>query len=128
MKNDIGVMGLAVMGRNLALNIADHGYSVSLFNRTYSVGEKVMEETPHKNFTLFKEMEDFVNSLSAPRKIILMVQAGKPVDLMIDALLPLLDKGDIIMDGGNSYFADTIRRHKMVSEQGLRYLGVDISG
>lgn len=128
MKNDIGVMGLAVMGRNLALNIADHGYSVSLFNRTYSVGEKVMEETPHKNFTLFKEMEDFVNSLSAPRKIILMVQAGKPVDLMIDALLPLLDKGDIIMDGGNSYFVDTIRRHKMVSEQGLRYLGVGISG
>ncbi len=128
MKNDIGVMGLAVMGKNLALNIADHGYKVSLFNRTYSVGEKVMEETPHDNFTLYKEMKDFVDSLSTPRKIIIMVQAGKPVDLVIDALIPLLDKGDIIMDGGNSYFADTIRRHKEVSSQGFRYLGVGISG
>lgn len=128
MKNDIGVLGLAVMGKNLALNIADHGYKVALFNRTYSVGEKIMEETPHKNFTLYKEMADFVNSLSTPRKIIIMVQAGRPVDLVIDSLIPLLDKGDIIMDGGNSYFEDTIRRHKSLNEQGLRYLGVGISG
>lgn len=128
MKNDIGVMGLAVMGRNLALNIADHGYKVSLYNRTYSVGEAVMAETPHANFSLYQEMEDFVNSLSTPRKIIIMVQAGKPVDLVIDALIPLLDKGDIIMDGGNSYFADTIRRHKEVTAQGFHYLGVGISG
>ncbi|HZJ87398.1 MAG TPA: NADP-dependent phosphogluconate dehydrogenase [Erysipelothrix sp.] len=128
MKNDIGVMGLAVMGRNLALNIADHDYKVSLFNRTYSVGEKVMEETPHDNFTLYKELEDFVNSLSAPRKIIIMVKAGRPVDLVIDSLIPLLDEGDIIMDGGNSFFEDTIRRHKALSEKGLRYLGVGISG
>lgn len=128
MKNDIGVMGLAVMGSNLALNIADHGYKVSLYNRTFSVGEKVMAETPHENFELYKEVEDFVKSLSSPRKIIIMVKAGKPVDLVIDTLIPLLDKGDIIMDGGNSFFEDTIRRHKVVSDQGLRYLGVGISG
>ena len=128
MKNNIGVMGLAVMGRNLALNIADHGYKVALFNRTYSVGEKVMEETPHENFTLYKSMEDFVNSLESPRKIIIMVKAGKPVDLVIESLIPLLDDGDIIMDGGNSYFEDTIRRHSTLNEKGLRYLGVGISG
>ena len=128
MKNDMGVMGLSVMGRNLALNIADHDYKVALYNRTYSVGEKVMEETPHQNFTLYKELEDFVNSLSTPRKIIIMVKAGKPVDLVIDSLIPLLDEGDIIMDGGNSFFVDTIRRHKALSDQKLRYLGVGISG
>lgn len=128
MKNNIGVMGLAVMGKNLALNIADHGYKVSLYNRTYSVGEAIMQETPHENFTLYKELKDFVDSLEAPRKIIIMVKAGRPVDLVIDNLIPLLDKGDIIMDGGNSYFEDTIRRHKSLNELGLRYLGVGISG
>ncbi|NLW15690.1 MAG: NADP-dependent phosphogluconate dehydrogenase [Erysipelothrix sp.] len=128
MKNNIGVMGLAVMGRNLALNIADHGYTVSLFNRTYAVGQEVMEETPHKNFTLYEGLEEFVSSLEAPRKIIIMVKAGRPVDLVIESLIPLLDKGDIIMDGGNSFFEDTIRRHKEVSAQGLHYLGVGISG
>ncbi len=126
--NNIGVMGLAVMGSNLALNMADTGYKVALFNRTYSVGEKVMAENPHDNLTLYKEMEDFVNSLEKPRKIIIMVKAGKPVDLVIDSLLPLLEQGDIIMDGGNSYFKDTIRRHSYINEKGFRYLGVGISG
>ena len=126
--NNIGVMGLAVMGSNLALNMADKGYKVALFNRTYSVGEKVMQNTPHENFTLYKTVEDFVQSLERPRKIVIMVKAGKPVDLVIDQLIPLLDEGDIIMDGGNSYFPDTIRRHKTVNEAGLRYLGVGISG
>ena len=128
MKNNIGLIGLAVMGRNLALNMADHGYTVSLYNRTYSVGQQVMEETPHENFTLYEELKDFVESLEKPRKIITMVKAGKPVDLVIESLIPLLEEGDIIMDGGNSYFADTIRRHKDLSEKGLRYLGVGISG
>lgn len=126
--NNIGVMGLAVMGSNLAHNMANHGYKVALFNRTYSVGEKVMAEDPNDNFTLYENVEDFVNSLEKPRKIVIMVKAGKPVDMVIDQLIPLLDKGDIIMDGGNSFFKDTIRRHTHVNEQGLRYLGVGISG
>src|SRR5690554_21354 len=126
--NNFGLMGLAVMGSNLALNIADKGYKVAIYNRTYSVGEKVVAENPHENLTLYKELEDFVNSLEKPRKIIIMVKAGKPVDLVIDSLIPLLDKGDIIMDGGNSYFKDTIRRHIYLNEQGYRYLGVGISG
>lgn len=127
-RNDIGVIGMAVMGSNLALNIHDHGYETAIFNRTYSVGEKVVKDNPNTNLHLYKDLPDFVNSLSVPRKIILMVQAGKPVDLMLEQLLPLLDKGDIVMDGGNSQFKDTIRRHTEVNEKGFRYLGVGISG
>lgn len=127
-KNDIGVIGLAVMGSNLALNMADHGYDVALYNRTYSVGEKVMAENPHDHLHLYEELSDFVASLSAPRKIVLMVKAGAPVDRVIDGLIPLLDQGDIIMDGGNSNFRDTIRRTEAIEAQGLRYLGVGISG
>lgn len=127
-KNQFGVIGLAVMGSNLALNIADHGYHVALFNRTYEVGVKVISENPHSHLHLYKEMEDFVASLETPRKIMIMVKAGNPVDLVIKGLIPLLDKGDIIMDGGNSNFHDTIRRTKEIEALGLRYLGVGISG
>lgn len=128
MKNDIGVIGLAVMGSNLALNIADHGYKVALFNRTYSVGEAVIKENPHENFELYREIETFVSSLKTPRKIVIMVKAGKPVDLVIESLLPLLEKGDIIMDGGNSFFEDTISRYNALTDKGFNYLGVGISG
>lgn len=126
--NQIGVIGLAVMGSNLALNMADHNYKVAIYNRTYSVGEAVIAENPHTNLHLYKTLKDFVDSLEKPRKIILMVKSGNPVDRVIEALLPLLDKGDIIMDGGNSNFKDTIKRTKSLEELGLRYLGVGISG
>ena len=127
-KNDIGVIGMAVMGSNLALNMADHDYEVSIYNRTYAVGEEVMKNHPHPKMHLYKELKDFVDSLELPRKIVLMVQSGRPVDLVIEALLPLLDQGDIIMDGGNSNFRDTIRRTKEIESLGYRYLGVGISG
>lgn len=127
-KNNIGIIGLAVMGSNLALNIADHGYDVALYNRTTSVGEDFMAKNPHENLHLYRELSDFVASLEAPRKIILMVQAGTAVDKVIEQLIVLLDKNDIIMDGGNSNYQDTIRRNLAMSELGLRYLGVGISG
>lgn len=126
--NQIGVIGLAVMGSNLALNMADHGYQVSIYNRTYSVGEKVVADNPHEKLHLYQSIQDFVKSLELPRKIVLMVKAGNAVDKVIEELLPLLDKGDIIMDGGNSNFKDTIRRTKDIESQGFRYLGVGISG
>ncbi len=127
-KNDIGVIGLAVMGSNLALNMADHDYEVAIYNRTYAVGEAVVKNNPHPKMHLYKELEDFVQSLALPRKIVLMVKAGRPVDLVIEGLLPLLSEGDIIMDGGNSNFNDTIKRTKEIEALGFRYLGVGISG
>ncbi|CAM3668104.1 NADP-dependent phosphogluconate dehydrogenase [Erysipelothrix urinaevulpis] len=127
-KNNIGVIGLAVMGSNLALNIADNGYDVAIYNRTTKVGEDFLATNPHKNLHLYKTMEEFVDSLEKPRKIILMVQAGAPVDKVIESLTVLLDKDDIIMDGGNSNFNDTIRRTQEVEERGFKFLGVGISG
>lgn len=126
--HDIGLIGLRVMGSNLALNMADHGYSVAIYNRTYSVGQQVIKDNPDANLTLFEHLKDFVAALSKPRKVILMVQAGKPVDYVIADLLPLLDQGDIIIDGGNSNFNDTIKRTKELESKGFRYLGVGISG
>jgi len=127
-KHDIGLIGLRVMGSNLALNMDDHGYSVSVYNRTYAIGEQVIKDNPNSKLTLYKELKDFVNSLTKPRKIILMVQAGKPVDYVIEDLKPLLDQEDIIIDGGNSNFNDTIKRTKALKEVGLNFLGVGISG
>lgn len=127
-KNNIGVIGLAVMGSNLALNFADNDYTVSVFNRTTAVGEKFLEENPHKNVYLYKTIEEFIDSLEKPRKIVLMVQAGMAVDKVIESILPLLDQEDIIMDGGNSNFKDTIKRTKEIEAQGFYYMGVGISG
>ena len=127
-KNNIGVIGLAVMGSNLALNMADNGYDVSVFNRTTAVGEKFVTDYPHDNVHLFKTIEEFIDSLEKPRKVVLMVQAGTAVDKVIESILPLLDKEDIIMDGGNSNFSDTIRRTEEIEKQGLYYMGVGISG
>lgn len=128
MKNQIGVIGMAVMGSNLALNLADHGFNVAIYNRTTAVAEKVAQDNPEKSLDLLVTLDDFVQSLEKPRKIILMVKAGRPVDALIAELLPRLDQGDILMDGGNSYFKDTIRRTKEVRDAGFRYLGVGISG
>ena len=125
---DIGLIGLSVMGRSLALNMADHGFRVAGYNRSPEVTQKVMEEYPHPNLTPFFSLPELVSALRKPRKIMVMIQAGAPVDAVIDQLIPLLEEGDFIMDGGNSYFGDTNRRAALLKEKGLHYLGVGISG
>lgn len=125
---DIGLIGLSVMGRSLALNMADHGYRVGGYNRSPEVTHKVMEEHPHENLTPFYSLPELIAALQKPRKIMVMIQAGAPVDGVIDQLIPLLEEGDFIMDGGNSYFGDTNRRAALLKEKGLHYLGVGISG
>ena len=128
MKKNIGVIGMAVMGKNLALNIADHGYSVSIYNRTTEVMEEVLKENPNSGLTGYKTLEDFVASLESPRKIIVMVKAGKPVDAILDQLIPLIDKGDIVVDAGNSFYLDTIRREKYYRDLGFNFVGMGVSG
>lgn len=126
--NDIGMIGLAVMGRSLALNMADHGYKVGGYNRSYEVTQHLLDTWPHEHVRGYATLEDLVASLTKPRKIMLMVKAGKPVDQMIEQLLPLLEKGDMILDGGNSFFQDTIRRENWLKKEGLHYFGIGISG
>lgn len=128
MKKNIGVIGMAVMGKNLALNIADHGYSVAIYNRTYEVTQSVLLENPGANLSGAETLEEFVNLLESPRKIILLVKAGKPVDALLDLLYPLLDEGDIVADAGNSFFLDTIRREKAAKEKGINFFGMGVSG
>ena len=127
-KQQIGVVGMAVMGRNIALNIESRGYSVSLYNRTGSKTTEVLEQSPGKNLVGTYTVEEFVNSLESPRKILLMVQAGRGTDATIDALLPHLDKGDIVIDGGNTFFKDTIRRSERLAELGINFVGTGVSG
>ncbi|KGF10524.1 6-phosphogluconate dehydrogenase [Peptostreptococcus sp. MV1] len=128
MNNNIGVIGLSVMGMNLALNMADKGYKVSIYNRTTSVVDDVMRDHGHENFTPTYDLRQFVNSLESPRRVFLMIKSGKPIDMVIDQLINLLDEGDIIIDGGNSFFKDTIRRTNYLKEKNIHYLGVGISG
>jgi len=126
---DIGLIGLAVMGQNLALNINDHGYRVAVFNRTTSKVTRFIENEARGTEVIGTYTpEEFVSSIKRPRKIILMIQAGEAVDKSIAQLAPLLDDGDIIIDGGNSNFQDTIRRTAEVEALGLRYIGAGISG
>ena len=127
-KLDIGIVGLSVMGRSLALNMADHGFKVGGYNRSASVTEQVMRDHPHENLTPFYDLKDMTDALARPRKVMLMIQAGKPVDAVIEQLVPLLEKGDMILDGGNSFFEDTRRRAALLAEKGIHYLGVGISG
>ncbi len=126
---DVGLIGLAVMGQNLALNIADHGYRVAVFNRTTAKVDAFVQAN-HENSAISgtRSLEQLVASLPRPRRIILMVKAGKPVDLTIDALLPHLDPGDVIIDGGNSHYPDTTRRTASLASQDILFLGVGISG
>jgi 6-phosphogluconate dehydrogenase len=128
--SDIGLIGLAVMGQNLALNIADHSFNISVFNRTYAKTKTFLESNPKTPGALlgFEQLEDFVASLKRPRKIIILVQAGRATDAVIDALIPLLDKADIIIDGGNAKWDDTIRREKTLTELGLQFIGSGVSG
>lgn len=128
-KQQIGVIGLAVMGRNLALNIESRGYTVSVFNRSREKTDDLLQgEGKGKNLVGTYTLEEFVDSLEKPRKILLMVMAGGPTDAMIDQLVPLLDEGDIIIDGGNAYFPDTQRRNKALAEKGIRFIGAGVSG
>ena len=99
----IGIIGLAVMGRSLALNMADHGFKVGGYNRSREVTETLIREHPHENLIPFYDLKELVDSQERPRKFLIMVKAGKPVDMVIDQLLPLLDEGDMILDGGNSF-------------------------
>ncbi|MGB9678433.1 MAG: NADP-dependent phosphogluconate dehydrogenase [Thermoanaerobacteraceae bacterium] len=126
---EIGLIGLAVMGQNLALNIARKSYNVSVFNRTPEKTQEFMQnKVKDEQIKPYYDIKSFVESLKRPRKIILMVKAGKPVDDVIDELLPYLDKEDLIIDGGNSYFKDTTRRIKELKEKGILYLGMGVSG
>ena len=127
-KPQIGVIGMAVMGKNLALNIESRGFTVAIFNRSGWKTEKVVADHPDKNLVPSYTIEDFVNSLEKPRRIILMVKAGAPTDATIAKLLPFLEKGDVLIDGGNTFFEDTVRRNKELDNSGINFIGMGVSG
>ena len=128
-KSDIGLIGLAVMGENLVLNMESHGYTVSVFNRTVEKVDKFIEgRGKGKKFYGAHSIEDLVQSLKRPRKVMMLVKAGQPVDDFIEKIIPCLEEGDIIIDGGNTHFPDTIRRTKYVESKGLLYIGTGVSG
>ena len=128
-KSDIGLIGLAVMGENLVLNMESKGFRVSVFNRTVEKVDKFIEgRGKGKNFYGAHSLEDFIASLKSPRKVFLMVKAGGAVDEFIEKLIPMLDPGDIIIDGGNTHFPDTARRTAYVESKGLLYIGTGVSG
>lgn len=129
MKADIGVIGLAVMGQNLVLNMADHGFTVAVFNRTVSKVDEFLDG-PAKGQSIIgaKSLVEFIQQLKKPRRILLMVKAGAPVDEFIDQLLPHLDKGDIIIDGGNSFYVESQRRYETLHTKGIHFIGAGISG
>ncbi len=127
--HDIGLIGLAVMGQNLVRNMENKGFSVAVHNRTTATMEEFLRAHGQgKRIEGFPDLPDFVASLARPRKIMIMVKAGAPVDAVIDGLLPLLEEGDLIIDGGNSLFTDTERRASALEARGLRYLGTGVSG
>ncbi len=129
-KADIAVVGMAVMGQNLALNMNDKGFSVAVFNRTVSRVDEFLADAGKGRPTLYgaHSIEEMVGLLKRPRRIMLMVKAGEPVDQAIEQLLPLLEPGDVIIDGGNSHFPDTIRRTRYLDGKGLLYVGTGVSG
>ena len=128
-KQKIGVVGLSVMGENIALNFASKGFSVSVYNRTSGVTEKFLSNRAvgHEIFG-YEDIGGFVHSLESPRKILMMIRAGEPVDSFIDQLLPFLEQGDIIVDGGNSHHQDSLRRMKFLKAKEIRFVGSGISG
>ncbi|MEM9409479.1 MAG: NADP-dependent phosphogluconate dehydrogenase [Planctomycetota bacterium] len=127
-KFDFGMVGLGVMGRNFALNVADNGFSVIGMDTDQEKASALESESEKGNVKGTTQVEEFVASLSTPRRIMLLVPAGKIVDAVIESLLPHLEKDDLVMDGGNSFFEDTDRRIKYLNEQGIRYFGVGVSG
>lgn len=128
----IGLIGLAVMGQNLALNVADHGFDISVYNRTYAKTEDTVrraeEEKVKGKLRGFEKMEEFVASIAKPRAIIILVQAGRPVDAVISQLSGLLEEGDLIIDGGNEMYTNTQRRAEELKQKGLLYMGMGVSG
>src|SRR5699024_4352098 len=129
MSNQIGVVGLAVMGKNLAMNIESRGFSVAVYNRTQAKTEEFMaNEAKGKQFEAAYDIESFVNAIETPRKIILMVKAGDPTDKTIESLLPYLSEGDILVDGGNTLYKDTIRRSEYLQGKGIHFIGTGVSG
>jgi 6-phosphogluconate dehydrogenase len=128
-KANIGLIGLAVMGENLVLNMESKGFTVAVYNRTVeAVDNFVNGRGKNKNIIGTHSLEELVRALERPRKVMMLIKAGKPVDMVIDNLIPLLEEGDIIIDGGNSHFPDTIRRTEYVESKGLRYIGTGVSG
>ena len=128
-KSDIGLIGLAVMGENLVMNMAGKGFTVSVYNRTVEKVDHFLEgRAKGMSIVGAHSLEDLVSQLEKPRKVMLMVKAGKPVDDFIEKLLPLLEAGDVIIDGGNSHFPDTQRRCEYVESKGLLYIGTGVSG
>ena len=128
--SEIGLVGLAVMGQNLALNIADHGFQISVFNRTAAKTEAFVAENPNTpgGLVCTKTMEEFAASLKRPRRAVILVQAGGPTDAVINALTEVFEPGDIIIDGGNANWNDTIRREKALKEKGFLFIGSGVSG
>ncbi|MBN2552451.1 MAG: NADP-dependent phosphogluconate dehydrogenase [Spirochaetales bacterium] len=129
MQADIGLIGLAVMGQNLVLNMESRGYSVAVYNRTAERTREFMDQRASgKRIVAGYSIEEFLGALKKPRAVMIMVKAGGPVDQVIDQLAPHMDKGDILIDGGNSFFQDTIRRTRELEAKGLRYIGTGVSG
>ena len=126
---DIGLIGLAVMGRNLVLNMADHGFTVAVYNRSPERTDEFLSgDASEASIVGTHSIEDLVDALERPRVVMLMIKAGQPVDDQIDALIPLLERGDIVIDGGNSLFTDTQRRNARLADLGIRFIGMGISG
>ena len=124
----IGVVGMAVMGRNLALNIESRGHTVAIYNRSREKTDEVMAEHADRRLVPTYSMQEFVDALQKPRRILLMVKAGEATDATIAELKPLLDKGDVLIDGGNTFFQDTIRRERELGAAGLHFIGTGVSG
>lgn len=127
-KQQIGVVGLAVMGKNLAMNIESRGYKVAVFNRSKERTEDFIQEVKGKSFVGTYSVEEFIHSLEKPRKILLMVKAGAATDATIESLKPYLEAGDILIDGGNTYYKDTIRRNRELDDSGIHFIGTGVSG
>ncbi|MGX7108257.1 NADP-dependent phosphogluconate dehydrogenase [Facklamia miroungae] len=124
----VGVVGMAVMGKNLALNIESKGYRVAIYNRSKSKTEAIIASHSAKNLLASYDLESFVQSIERPRRILLMVKAGQATDSTIQSLLPLLDQGDILIDGGNTFFKDTMRRAEALANSGIHFIGMGVSG
>ncbi|ALD15071.1 6-phosphogluconate dehydrogenase [Buchnera aphidicola (Aphis glycines)] len=128
LKQQIGIVGMAVMGRNLALNIASKNYRVSIFNRTKSITEEIIKKSKKINIFPYFSIEHFIKSLEKPRCVLLMIKSGSPTDKTIASIIPYLEAGDILIDGGNTFYKDTIRRSNDLFKKGIHFIGMGVSG